>query len=92
MKLPEKSHIQPSNYCCIVACVFPSWRMHEFLEYVSILVTLGAAFLSNDPNDGHIRGLLYPSELWLLQAGWANENVRQAGRGWYQVNYLQSMN
>lgn len=55
---------------------------------INIPFNLGVAILTNDPYDGYLGRLLYPTDLWLLQAGWANESVRQAGRGTYYMTKL----
>lgn len=54
-------------------------------KFLCAVVNLGVALLTNDPYDGHPGRLLYSTELRLLQAGWANESVRQTGRGTYYM-------
>ena len=67
--------------------------LHELVisligKFLYTVVNLGVALLTNDPYDGYLGRLLYSTGLWLLQAGWANESVRQTGRGTYYVTKL----
>ena len=57
-------------------------------KFFCTVVNLGVALLTNDPYDGYLGRLLYSTGLWLLQAGWANESVRQTGRGTYYMTKL----